>query len=55
MKSFEDKQVTTTTGLREKIIELEDQTKQLRDKNLYLEVYSRRQNIKFMNTPETRG
>ena len=55
MKSYEDKQETTTTDLRKKIKELEDQTKQLHDKNLYLEAYSRRENIKFMNISETRG
>ena len=41
--------------LEEKSKELEDQTKQLHDKNLYLEAHLRCENIKFMNIPEARG
>ena len=57
MKSFENKQEayeTTTANLRQKTKELEDQMKELHDKNLYLEAYSRRENIKFMNIRESR-
>ena len=54
MESMENKQGANTANLSQKIKELEEQAKSLHDKNLYLEAYSRRENIKFMNIQETR-
>ena len=54
MESMENTQGANTANLSQKIKELEEQAKSLHDKNLYLEAYSRRENIKFMNIQETR-
>ena len=55
MESMENTQGANTANLSQKIKELEEQAKSLHDKNLYLEAYSRRENIKFMNNiQETR-
>ena len=54
MESMENTQGVNTANLSQKIKELEEQAKSLHNKNLYLEAYSRRENIKFMNIQETR-
>ena len=52
LQSLEEKLNEQRTGVDKGMNELRDKVRELEDKNLYLEAYSRRENIKFENIPE---
>jgi len=54
LKSLEKKTDPRITALEKENNELRILVKEIEDKNLYLEAYSRRENVKFENIPEER-
>ena len=52
LKDLKEKTKTRLTAVEKESDELRGLLKEVKDKNLYLEAYSRRENIKFENIPE---